>query len=710
MFTTDQTRKRGEPTPAPTTRKRKPETDAQKADKAKRRQAAWRDRYHREAEAGREIGPLPAIKNKKRRQQCEADLERALRIYFPRRFSLPFSRDHKKVIESIEQAAREGLLLAVAMPRGSGKTTICESAAILVVLFGWHKYVAIVAATQQHAKKRIESIKGELRANPKLLADFPEAVYPIRQLNNITQRARGQRLANVPTNILWEAERVVLPTVEGSPSSGGCLESAGLIGAVRGMALGTDGEIRRPTFCLVDDPQTRRSARSATQTDERVRVINSEILYLSGPGERRISCVMPCTVIEPGDLADQFLDREKHPEWRGITTQMLDSMPIDTELWDQYAQLRHEELVDGGTGKKARAFYKKNRKAMDAGAVVAWPERIEEGDLSALQSAMDRYYRDREAFFAEFQNDPAAAHRSTATDELAPARISAKLGTWPRGVVDPSAIATTAFIDVQKEALYYCVCAWSERMTGQVVEYGTWPEQPGQYHTLANLRRTLSKKYPGRQLEGRLRGGLDDLAADLSSRYTIARGLVDAAWGLSRDTVYDFCTRNASIWWPYHGRYIGPGRRPMREWTTAAGDLPTALARRSSAEAAHWRSPRPEPRVCRHVLSDVNWWKSYTMNRLAAAIGDPGSLSLYQPEGAENHRLYAEHLTAESKVETSGPFGVVDDWRLNPGRPDNHWLDCTVGATVAASICGLSLDYDRPAPVTRKRRRSVTQL
>ena len=74
-------------------------------------------------------------------------------------------------------------------------------------------------------------------------------------------------------------------------------------------------------------------------------------------------------------------------------------------------------------------------------------------------------------------------------------------------------------------------------MTGQVVEYGTWPEQPGQYHTLANLRRTLSKKYPGRQLEGRLRGGLDDLAAALSSRYTIARGLVDAAWGLSRDTV-----------------------------------------------------------------------------------------------------------------------------------------------------------------------------
>ena len=34
MFTTDQTRKRGELTPAPTTRKRKPESAAQKVDKA----------------------------------------------------------------------------------------------------------------------------------------------------------------------------------------------------------------------------------------------------------------------------------------------------------------------------------------------------------------------------------------------------------------------------------------------------------------------------------------------------------------------------------------------------------------------------------------------------------------------------------------------------------------------------------------------------
>ena len=687
-------------TPAPAN----PDTLEEKKAKRAKRQAAWRARDAAQTEAGNEIGPIPPVKNKRRRAQCEKDLQRALKIYFPRRFPLPFSRDHVRVIESIQSAAQDGMLLAFALPRGSGKTTICECAALLVALWGWHDYVALIAATQQHARKRIESAKMELRHNAKLAADFPEAVFPIRKLENITQRARGQRCEGKPTDIRWESERIVFPSIPGSPCSGGCLESAGLLGAVRGMNLATqDGEVTRPSFALIDDPQTRRSASSPQQCDERERILQSEILYLPGPG-KKIAAVMPCTVVQPDDMADRILDPTKNPEWRGIRAPLVYAMPADSDKWDEYAQLRHEDLIAGGTGKKAKAFYRKHRKAMDRGAEVAWPEQVDEGDLSALQSAMNKYYRDRPAFFAEAQNDPGGADRDNAADELRPAAIAAKVGSYERGTVPPGTLATTAYIDVQKEVLFYVVTAWGENMTGHTVDYGTWPRQRADYFSLSNLRNTLTKKYPGRQLEGRLRAGLVDLVGELSSAYQINRGLVDAAWGLSRDTVYDFCAGRPEFW-PSHGRYIGPGRKPMRAWTFKPGDLPTRLARRTAAEAAHWRSPRPERGEVRHVLVDVNFWKSYLVRRLATATGDKGALALFTTDGNRTHRLFADHLTAETRVEVSGPYGTTDDWRINPGRPDNHWLDCQVGAAVAASICGLSLDQTTPTPTGRRRQR-----
>ena len=89
---------------------------------------------------------------------------------------------------------------------------------------------------------------------------------------------------------------------------------------------------------------------------------------------------MPCTVVQPDDMADRILDPTKNPEWRGIRAPLVYAMPADSDKWDEYAQLRHEDLIAGGTGKKAKAFYRKHRKAMDRGAEVAWPEQIDEGD------------------------------------------------------------------------------------------------------------------------------------------------------------------------------------------------------------------------------------------------------------------------------------------------------------------------------------------
>jgi hypothetical protein len=66
----------------------------------------------------------------------------------------------------------------------------------------------------------------------------------------------------------------------------------------------------------------------------------------------------------------------------------------------------------------------------------------------------------------------------------------------------------------------------------------------------------------------------------------------------------------------------------------------------------------------------------------------------------EMHRLFAEHLTAEYRIPTTGRGRTVDEWRLRPERGDNHWLDGLVGAAVGASMqgCGILGSESKPAP------------
>jgi hypothetical protein len=84
-------------------------------------------------------------------------------------------------------------------------------------------------------------------------------------------------------------------------------------------------------------------------------------------------------------MADNILDRDKHPEWNGERTKMVYSFPANEKLWQQYAQLRADSPRRGNAGEEATAFYRANRDAMDAGAAVAWPERFNHDELSAIQ-------------------------------------------------------------------------------------------------------------------------------------------------------------------------------------------------------------------------------------------------------------------------------------------------------------------------------------
>jgi hypothetical protein len=73
--------------------------------------------------------------------------------------------------------------------------------------------------------------------------------------------------------------------------------------------------------------------------------------------------------IRPGDMADNILDRNRHPEWNGESTKMVYAFPKNELLWERYAEIRAEGMRGGDGGEAATEFYRQNQAAMDEGAV-----------------------------------------------------------------------------------------------------------------------------------------------------------------------------------------------------------------------------------------------------------------------------------------------------------------------------------------------------
>jgi len=656
---------------------------------AMKKAAAERNRI--KAEAGRDIGALPTVANFERKAKAEKDFRFFCETYFNRTFHLQWSDDHLKIIAKIEQAVLHGGLFALAMPRGSGKTSLAECACLWACLFGHRDFVCLIGASEVHAMEMLDSIKTELESNELLAADFPEVCHPIEALDGIANRCNGQLYNGERTHIGWTSNEVILPTIEGSPASGAIIKVTGITGRIRGMKFKrSDGKAARPSLVVLDDPQTDESARSLSQCAARERILAGAVLGLAGPG-KKIAGVMPCTVIRPGDIADNILNKEKHPEWNGERTKMVYRFPINERMWTKYGELRAESLRAFGDLRLATDFYNQNRIALDEGALIAWPQRFNHDECSAIQHAMNLKLQDEAAFFAEYQNEP-LPEKSMDEGLLSADQIAAKVNGHLRGEVPIGCTSLSMFVDVQGKLLYWMVCGWQEDFTGYVIDYGTYPEQRRAYFTLREATVTLQSAAKGTGQEGAIYAGLETLTARILARewqrddgamLRIAQCLIDANWGTSTDVVYQFCRASvhATILLPSHGRFVGASSRPFHEYAKRPGDR----------VGLNWRIPNVRgKRAVRHVLFDSNFWKSFSHSRLGVSHGDSGCLSLYGRD-PETHRLLSDHLTAEFRIRTSGRGRTVDEWKIRPENFDNHWLDCLSGCAVGGSMLGARL-------------------
>lgn len=582
-----------------------------------------------------------------------------------------------------------------------------EAACLWALLYSHRSYCVLIGATEAKAEKRLESIQRELQTNPLLRADFPEVTYPIWEMGNSHQQACKFQTANdgEPTAIQWTRKHLVLPSVRKKPNgawyptSGSVLQMAGITGDIRGMTHKTvDGRIIRPSLAVTDDPQTRESAKSPTQSETRAQTIAADIAYLSGPGQP-MSVLVPCTVIYPNDMADQILNRELHPEYQGIRTRMVEKWPENMDLWDQYAEIWRDSLRNDGDMAPATEFYRLHRSNMDVGFEVSWPERYEPNELSAIQHAMNWKIRDEDAFWSEFQNEPREGTADAAI-MATPAEVLAKITHFQHRQCPRDATVVTAMIDPKLTCLHWMVVAWSPGMNGQIIDYGPWPPQgSGRIFGAKSLRKLFDDAYPHRQQKEQIYMALRDCLLSIGRVYPVEGGgelsidrvLVDANMGQITSTIYQCCRQHSQQvgfkLTPSHGKYVSASSQPWSE-----------LKRRKGEKIGpHWRERRSEEWPIRHVIMDVNHWKTVVHTLIKADFGAVGTLGLYgfgangQKLGERHHRELADQICSEYPVRVEAKERVVFEWKERPNHPDNEGLDLLVGCAVAASMEGIEL-------------------
>jgi hypothetical protein len=459
--------------------RRRPMTDAERTAKAARERQT--------------LEPMPPCKDAALVEACRLDLALALKTFWPAAFFRPFSPVHLDIIAGLQDCILNGGHKMAVMWRGGGKTTIGLCSIAWAALYGHRKFQVLIGATQDDANNAVSSIRADLETNPVITDLFPHVSLPFAALDGSPQRCSTQRWhisdGNDRTQLIARTSELRLPIHERNAGSG-CIVIGRGMGAIRGLwRLRPDGKRQRPDFVLMDDPQTRESATSEEQTNQREKWILGDVLNLAGH-DRKIAAYMPATIIARRDLVCRFLAR---PDWRGKREPLVvkwpggqDSFPVsgpEFELWQQYRELRELEMRNEASPGAAAEFYGANRAGLEAGAIIADPELYDhDAEVSAVQHAMLKLWEIGEhAFLSEMQNDPPetmpeADYHLTARD------VFNRVNGMDVGRIPDKSDALCACVDLNKDAATWCVVSGNVLPEWGVIDYGKW--RPSGMHSL----------------------------------------------------------------------------------------------------------------------------------------------------------------------------------------------------------------------------------
>ena len=260
------------------------------------------ERSHRYRAKGREIGKIPLVKNPFRVWACGLSLlQFGLSYFYGPDKMLQWQPSPRMIrfVEALEKTIRFGGNRHVRWPRGKGKSTWLKIAAVWALVYGYRRFVVVIAATKPMAEVAVDEIWKFCTEDPDFAGDFPEFAVPLADVALTPQRCKVQTFLGKKTHITENTKYAFkrFAKLDGYPNTGGIIAARGADQAIRGLNI----DSRRPDFIFLDDPQTDEDAKS-TGVGGRVDKIEQRIQgALLGLGEtnRMIAAVMASTPIEP---------------------------------------------------------------------------------------------------------------------------------------------------------------------------------------------------------------------------------------------------------------------------------------------------------------------------------------------------------------------------------------------------------------------------
>jgi len=655
---------------------------------------------------------IPQCVNPKRREQCLADPERFLRTYMPKKFRQSFGTVHSRIIQTIHDRASTGGKKAVAAPRGRGKSTIVKGMLIYATAAELVRFIVPICATTNLAGRIYRDFRNEWGNNDLLFEDFPEVCAPVRHLEGAPQRAARQHVNGHLTHINWSSTDFLrLPRVPGnandylrslggewSPFGGVKMAFAGLDAAFRGMNIDDD----RPDCLIIDDPETRESARSLQQIEDRIEIIEKDIEGLEGQ-DKPLAMVMVTTLQNTYCVSAQFTDPEQKPAWEGERYGWIQSWPVRSSfrypeeimpagldnLWGEYiARRRKAQKAGDRHGMDAVEFYLANRAAMDDGVVMLADNfkeiKLKDGRQavhSAIQEAFNKIAdTNLSAFKAEYQNDPDKEEQSE-TSQLTPGRVAGQLSGIQRGEIPDGRVFSFVGVDIGKYKSHWVKISATRDLVMWITDYGVI-ETHG-----------LTKFSSEQAIEVAILQSLLQFA-DTEPFHDAQPLLCLIDSGDWSESIYEACQQLGRPFYPSKGwsKERFHQKKESKEYTPFL-----------EAYAHHTHDSKRREMALYNV--NTEFWKKWGQERfMVDAFLDQtrlaGSVALFDPpqNDMKFHLQFARHMVSESEelVPVDGKINKRQ-WIVHD-KNNNHWLDAYALACAAAGCAGLRLTSPEPPP------------
>lgn len=647
-----------------------------------------RDLMARKRKSDRDIQPRP-VKDPARREACYLDDKLFLQTYLPDVFYSPFTSSQEQFIVDCGRAIKYGTSKAMAMPRGSGKSTIVKYLQLKYALYRQLKFPLILAATTSKGDQILRDIKAKLRSptNQYLHEDFPFETSICRYIAPAPSRARSATWGGLPVRVEWGPHHVLLPSLsEGrgdyEVEEYGLATDAGELGPVL-MCLGFTSDSlqglnvydRRPDFVMLDDLDSRDSlaAEQGVIAGKIEECIDKTVAGLGGPN-KRLGRVFICTITSRRSAAYLYTDRDEKPAWDGERIPRIVTWPNRADLWEKYIELRKTRKPTDKHAREACEFLSANFETMHEGAVLSSVydyslDLLDDGEpahLSALHKCYD-YIADNGmgSFLTEHQNAPPLERDQPLS--LTPDHIMHQCSSGlKQHEIPDDATTIVCGVDIRKAGLEYTTTAWTPDAHGSIVDYAFFDFQ--------------SAGLPIETMDVCIYNALHDWKDQVIDTlpYHVDLIAIDEGWKeetWKEQPVRKFC-RDAGTLRFVPTKGWSPYRRP--QWATIGG--------------SGWHASREGV-----ILFDPDIYKLQVHSGFLTEEQEAGSLRVFESKVRTPHKTFAFQITAEvweERFEKGWKRNRLGWWKV---RKQNHYLDSTALTIVGRVMRGV----DRLEPATR---------